>query len=42
MSFLNELKLFDDEANEDLVWVEETVVDPQLHQLGQEVQHGRL
>jgi len=39
LTLLDVLKLLDDEADEDLVRVQKTVVDPQLDQLGQQVQH---
>lgn len=42
LAFLDELKLLDDEADEDLVRVQEAVVDSQVHQLCQQVQDTRL
>ena len=38
LPFLDELKLLEDEADEDHVWVQEAVVDTQLDELCEEVQ----
>ena len=35
-------ELFDDETNEDLLGIQQTIIDPQLHQLSQQLQNLTL
>lgn len=37
LSFLYKFQLFDDKSYEHLIWIQETVVNPQLDQLTQKV-----
>ena len=38
LSLLNELKLFNDEPYEDLIWVQKTIIDSELYELWQQIQ----